>query len=248
MAVKDQSAPHGLRLVIEDYPYAVDGLEIWSAIKIWVEEYISLYYSTDVVVQQDTELQAWWKEVVEKGHPDLKDAKWPKMQTREDLIDTCTIIIWIASALHAAVNFGQYPYGGYILNRPTQSRKWIPEPGTQEYDEMAKNPQEAILRTITPKYQTVIDLTVMEILSTHASDEVYLGQRNSPNWTADQSAKDVFETFTKTLAEIEVKILERNHNEELRNRTGPVKLPYTVLLPTSEPGITFRGIPNSVSI
>ena len=31
--MKDPSAPHGLRLLIEDYPYAVDGLEIWSAIK-----------------------------------------------------------------------------------------------------------------------------------------------------------------------------------------------------------------------
>ena len=37
MAVEDPSAPHGLRLVIEDYPYAVDGLEIWDAIKSWVQ-------------------------------------------------------------------------------------------------------------------------------------------------------------------------------------------------------------------
>ncbi|CAJ1950893.1 unnamed protein product [Sphenostylis stenocarpa] len=248
LAVKDDGSPHGLRLLIKDYPYAVDGLEIWDAIKTWVQNYIFLYYSTDVAVKQDFELQEWWKEVVEKGHPDLRDAKWPKMQTREDLIDTCTIIIWIASALHAAVNFGQYPYGGYILNRPTQSRRWIPEPGTEEYDEMAKNPQEAFLRTITPKYQTTIDLTVMEVLSSHSSDEVYLGQRDSLDWISDEKAKVEFNKFTKSLAKIEEDILDRNIKEELKNRTGPVKLPYTLLLPTSKPGITFRGIPNSISI
>jgi len=33
MAVEDPSSPYGLRLVIDDYPYAVDGLEIWSAIQ-----------------------------------------------------------------------------------------------------------------------------------------------------------------------------------------------------------------------
>ncbi|KAH1087361.1 hypothetical protein GYH30_018769 [Glycine max] len=33
VAVKDPSAPHGVRLLIEDYPYASDGLEIWDAIK-----------------------------------------------------------------------------------------------------------------------------------------------------------------------------------------------------------------------
>ncbi|MQI72142.1 hypothetical protein EI017_25650, partial [Escherichia coli] len=95
----------------------------------------------------------------------------------EELIQSCSIIIWIASALHAAVNFGQYPYGGYIVNRPTLSRRLIPEPGTPEYDEMVKSPQKAYLRTITPKSQTIVDISVIEILSRHASDEIYLGQR-----------------------------------------------------------------------
>jgi len=248
MAVKDDSVPNGLRLLIKDYPYAVDGLEIWNAIKLWVQKYVSLYYSDDGAVEQDTELQTWWKEVKEKGHPDLEAAQWPKLQTSEELVETLTTIIWIASALHAAVNFGQYPYGGYMLNRPTQSRRWIPERGTREYDEIGKNPQEAFLKTITPKYQTVIDLSVLELLSTHYSDEVYLGQRDTLDWTADEDAKDLFKTFTEQLKEIESEISERNHNKELKNRTGPIKLPYTLLLPTSKPGMTFRGIPNSVSI
>ncbi|RDX78495.1 Seed linoleate 9S-lipoxygenase-3, partial [Mucuna pruriens] len=249
MAIEDSSSPHGLRLVIKDYPYAVDGLEIWDAIKTWVKEYVSLYYPTDMVVQQDTELKAWWKEVVEKGHGDLKDEPWwPKVQTCEELIQSCSTIIWIASALHAAVNFGQYPYGGFILNRPTLSRRLIPEQGTPEYEEMARNPQKTYLRTITPKFQALIDLSVIEILSRHASDEVYLGQRDNPNWSSDPRAIEAFKRFGRKLAEIEEKISERNHDPNLRNRTGPVKLPYTVLLPTSQTGLTFRGIPNSISI
>jgi len=247
MAVEDKSSPYGLSLAIKDYPYAVDGLEIWNATKLWVKEYVALYYSDDKAVQGDSELQAWWDEVVKKGHGDLK-SKWPKMQSSQDLIETCTTIIWIASALHAAVNFGQYPYGGYIMNRPTQSRRLIPEPGTQEYEEMTNNPHEAFLKTVTPKYQTVIDLTVMELLSTHAKDEVYLGQRNSLNWTAHEEAKDLFKRFRDELGKIEKEISDRNNNKGLKNRTGPVKMPYTVLLPSSEPGLTFRGIPNSISI
>ncbi|KAI7747811.1 hypothetical protein M8C21_005347, partial [Ambrosia artemisiifolia] len=56
MAVEDSNYPHGLRLTIEDYPYAVDGLEIWSAIKTWVDDYCTFYYKTDTMVQNDTEL------------------------------------------------------------------------------------------------------------------------------------------------------------------------------------------------
>ncbi|BAT98352.1 hypothetical protein LR48_Vigan346s002500 [Vigna angularis] len=249
MAIKDSSSPNGLRLVIKDYPYAVDGLEIWNAIETWVREYVLLYYVTDDAVKKDIELEAWWKEVVEKGHGDLKDkAWWPKLHTREELIRSCSTIIWIASAFHAAVNFGQYPYGGFILNRPTLSRRLIPEKGTPEYEEMAKNPQKAYLRTITPKYQALVDLSVIEILSRHASDEVYLGQRDNPNWTSDSRAIEAFKKFGKRLEEIETKISERNHDPNLKNRTGPAELPYTLLLPTSETGLTFRGIPNSISI
>ncbi|KAI3676054.1 hypothetical protein L1987_85650 [Smallanthus sonchifolius] len=58
MAVEDSNSPHGLRLTIEDYPYAVDGLEIWSAIKTWVQDYCTFYYKNDGMVQNDTELQS----------------------------------------------------------------------------------------------------------------------------------------------------------------------------------------------
>ncbi|XP_027341792.1 seed linoleate 9S-lipoxygenase-3 [Abrus precatorius] len=249
MAVEDPSSPHGIRLVIEDYPYAVDGLEIWDAIKTWVKDYVGLYYTSDDILRQDSELQAWWKELVEVGHGDKKNEHWwPKMQTREDLVGSCTILIWTASALHAAVNFGQYPYGGLILNRPTLSRRFMPEKGSAEYEELIKSPQKAYLKTITPKLQTLIDLSVIEILSRHASDELYLGERDNPNWTSDTKALEAFKKFGNKLAEIEQKLSHRNNDEKLRNRHGPVQMAYTLLFPSSEGGLTFRGIPNSISI
>lgn len=249
VAVKDANSPHGLRLLIEDYPYAVDGIEIWFAIKTWVEDYCSFYYKTDDIIQKDTELQSWWKELVEEGHGDKKDEPWwPKMQTREDLVETCTIIIWTASALHAAVNFGQYPYAGYLPNRPTISRKFMPEKGTPEYKELESSPDTVFLKTITAQLQTVLGIALIEILSRHSTDEVYLGQRDTPEWTADTEPLKAFDKFGKKLAEIEDRITSMNNDEKLKNRVGPVKMPYTLLFPTSEGGLTGRGIPNSVSI
>ncbi|XP_027107693.1 probable linoleate 9S-lipoxygenase 5 [Coffea arabica] len=249
IAVEDSSAPHGLRLLIPDYPFAVDGLEIWFAIKTWVEEYCNLYYKTDESIQKDSELQAWWKELREEGHGDLKDKPWwPKMQTREELIESCTTIIWVASALHASVNFGQYPYAGYLPNRPTVSRRFMPEPGSPEYEELKTNPDKAFLKTITAQLQTLLGVSLIEILSRHASDEVYLGQRDTPEWTIDGNALEAFKKFGSKLAEIEGRIIQSNTDPKYRNRTGPVKLPYTLLFPTGDPGLTGKGIPNSVSI
>ncbi|CAH9073721.1 unnamed protein product [Cuscuta epithymum] len=249
VAVEDSSSRHGVRLLIEDYPYAVDGLEIWSSIKAWVDEYCKLYYKSDDMVQKDTELQAWWKELREEGHSDLKDKPWwPKMQTVQELIDSCTIIIWVASALHAAVNFGQYSYAGYLPNRPTLSRRFMPEPGTDDYKELEADPDKVFLKTITPQLQTLLGVSLIEILSRHVSDEVYLGQRECPEWTKDQEALDAFARFGKKLGVIEDSILKMNMDVKLRNRTGPVKVPYTLLFPTSQAGLTGRGIPNSVSM
>ncbi|GAB4843410.1 hypothetical protein Ancab_013372 [Ancistrocladus abbreviatus] len=254
MAVEDSRYPHGLRLLIEDYPYAVDGLEIWSAIETWVNDYCSFYYPTDDLVQTDSELQSWWMEIRNEGHGDKKDEPWwPAMKTRGDLIRTCTIIIWIASALHAALNFGQYPYAGYLPNRPTLSRRFMPQRGTPEYAELESNPDGAFLKTITAQLQTLLGIGVIEILSRHSTDEIYLGQRDTPEWTSDAEPLAAFERFGLKLVEIENRIMERNNDKRLKNRLGPVKVPYMLLYPntsdfSSVGSLTGRGIPNSVSI
>ncbi|KAJ9128560.1 hypothetical protein P3X46_034877 [Hevea brasiliensis] len=249
MAVDDPNSPHGLRVLLKDYPYAVDGLEIWSAIREWVKDYCSFYYETDDIVIKDHELQSWWKEIREVAHGDKKDEPWwPKMEKREELIESCTIIIWVASALHAAINFGQYPYGGYLPNRPSISRRFMPEKGTPEYEELKTNPDKAFLKTVTAQLQTVIGISLIEILSRHSSDEVYLGQRDAPGWTTDDKPLEAFEEFGKKLEKIEERIIEMNKDGELKNRVGPVMMPYTLLVPSSDVGLTGRGIPNSVSI
>ncbi|CAI0466095.1 unnamed protein product, partial [Linum tenue] len=254
IAVPDETKPQGLKLLIEDYPYAVDGLEIWSAIETWVLEYCDFYYPTDESIQNDEELQSWWLELRNEGHGDKRDEPWwPEMQTRDDLKQTCTIIIWVASALHAAVNFGQYPYAGFLPNRPTISRRFMPEPGTPEYSELEQDPELGYLKTITAQLQTLLGVSLIEILSRHSTDEIYLGQRESDEWTCDDEPLAAFKRFGERLKEIEKRITEMNENPALKNRVGPVKVPYTLLYPNTsdysrEGGLTGKGVPNSISI
>jgi linoleate 9S-lipoxygenase len=92
-------------------------------------------------------------------------------------------------------------------------------------------------------------MTILEILSTHVSDEQYLGQRIEGGlWTTDSEPIEAYNKFGRKLAEIEQKLIQKNNDESLKNRYGPVNMPYTLLYPSSEEGLTFRGIPNSVSI
>ncbi|TMW83708.1 hypothetical protein EJD97_000920, partial [Solanum chilense] len=108
-------------------------------------------------------------------------------------------------ALQTTVNFVQYPYGGYLVNCPTLSRKFMPEAGSAEYEELKTNPGNVYLKTIVPQLQTLLGISVLEILSRCASDEVYLGQRDISEWTEDQEPLLAFERFGKKREEVEGK-------------------------------------------
>lgn len=251
MAVEDPFAPHGLRLTIEDYPFANDGLLLWDNIKEWVTDYVNHYYSDPSVVESDHELQAWWTEIRTVGHADKKDEPWwPNLKTPKDLIQILSTIIWVTSGHHAAVNFGQYAYGGYFPNRPTIARTIMPneDPSPEEWKEFIKKPEKALLKCYPSQLQATRVMAVLDILSTHSPDEEYIGEMMEPSWAEDPVIKAAFERFTQRMKKLEKIIDERNENTKFKNRNGAGIVPYELLKPFSKPGVTGKGVPCSISI
>lgn len=250
MAEPDPTKPHGLKLLLEDYPYASDGLLIWSAIENWVRSYVNHYYPNSGLICNDKELQAWYAESINVGHADLRHEKWwPTLNNADNLVYVLTTIIWLASAQHAALNFGQYPYGGYVPNRPPLMRRLIPEENDPEYASFLADPQRYFMLALPSLLQSTKFMAVVDTLSTHSPDEEYLGERQQPSiWTGDTEIVDAFYEFSAEIRRIEKEIEKRNSDPSLRNRCGAGVLPYELLAPSSEPGVTCRGVPNSVSI
>ncbi|KAG5514887.1 hypothetical protein RHGRI_036064 [Rhododendron griersonianum] len=254
MAQPDPNNPGGVQLIFEDYPYGADGLDIWVAIKAWVTNFCSIFYTDDNSLRSDDEIQAWWSEIRNVGHGDKhNETWWYPMKTLNDLIEALTTLIWTASALHASVNFGQYGYAGYPPNRPTLCRKFIPKEGTLEFAEFLRDPDKYYLSMLPERFELALSVAVVEVLSRHTSDEVYLGQRLSEEWTDNEQIQQIFQQFQKNLQEVEKRILERNRNPNLKNRCGPAKIAYKLLYPDTsnvgfKGGITGKGIPNSISM
>uniref|UniRef100_A0A9I9D8L2 Lipoxygenase n=1 Tax=Cucumis melo TaxID=3656 RepID=A0A9I9D8L2_CUCME len=253
LAVEDPHAAHGLKLSIEDYPFANDGLILWDAIKEWATEYVNHYYPNPSVVNSDDELQAWWTEIRTVGHADKKDEPWwPILNTPKDLIDIVTTIIWVTSGHHAAVNFGQYSFAAsYYPARPSLTRLNIPteQPNSQLWNCFLENPENVFLETFPSHFQATLLLSILKILSSHSPDEEYLGGDMEAAWEDEDVIKEAFYKFRAKLQNLEVIIDERNANPNLKNRHGAAGIgPYQLLKPFSEPGVTARGVPNSVSI
>lgn len=254
MAVRDPRNPTGVRLIFPDYPYAEDGLEIWTAIKTWVESFCSIFYGEDDSVRSDEELQAWWSEIRNVGHGDKSnESGWYEMTTLSDLVEALTTLIWTATGLHAAVSTGQYAYASYPLSRPTLCHNFIPSEGTVEYAELLSDPDKYYLEMLPGKFETAVAISLTKVLSNHTKDELYLGRKSSSNWTDNAMVKHYFSEFSKELKNIEKRIAERNKDPMRKNRSGPAKIPYKLLFPDTsnfspKGGITGKGIPNSISI
>ncbi|KAL6643293.1 hypothetical protein ACP70R_021474 [Stipagrostis hirtigluma subsp. patula] len=242
VAKGDPKSPETLELLIKDYPYAVDGLDIWTAIKKWVADYCAIYYADDNAVISDSELQGWWREVKHQGHGDLRDAAWwPAMDCVADLVEACTTIVWLGSAFHAAVGLGQFLYQGFVPNGPTITSRPMPEPAGAEVTESE------FLGSITPRTEALAYMAVA-VKSVMLKAEVYLGQRpDTERWTSERRAAEALARFRARLEAIADDIGRRNADPALRNRTGMVEVPYTQLTPTTEPRPAVRGIPNSIT-
>jgi len=111
--------------LLPNYPYRDDGLLIWNAIKQWVADYLTIYYqNSDDNVEKDTELQAWITELLSPtGGRMTNIGEGGKIKTIAYLEECITLIIFTASAQHAAVNFPQstimsyapaMPFAGYM--------------------------------------------------------------------------------------------------------------------------------------
>ncbi|TQE12317.1 hypothetical protein C1H46_001970 [Malus baccata] len=213
-----------------------------------------LFYTDDVSVRSGEEIRAWWSEIRNVGHGDKSsETWWYQMASREDLIKALTTLIWIASALHASVNFRQYAYAGYPLNRPTLCRRFIPEEGTLEYAEFLRDPHKCYLNKLPERDEMILGIALAEVLSQHTSEEVYLGQRPSTLWIQNEEVSDKFEKFKRKLRMLEKRIEWKNTDPRHTNRLGHTKIPYMLLYPDtpnveSRGGITGKGIPNSISI
>ncbi|KAM3877470.1 polyunsaturated fatty acid lipoxygenase ALOX15B-like [Diretmus argenteus] len=91
----------------------IEALDRVDSASRYVEGVVSFYYRDDDVVVRDSELQSWINEIVVFGCLGDEKKGFPKsFSSVKDLVYFVTMVIFNASAQHAAVNNGQIPLGG----------------------------------------------------------------------------------------------------------------------------------------
>ncbi|XP_013880454.1 polyunsaturated fatty acid 5-lipoxygenase isoform X2 [Austrofundulus limnaeus] len=206
------------------YFYRDDGYRVWETTKNFVSDVVNIYYTSDERVEGDEEIQAFVKDVCSFGMQDFDHCEFPKsVKSRDELIEYLSVVIFTASAQHAAVNFGQYDWCSWIPNAPSTMRK--PPPQEKGVADVTM-----IIESLPDRGRSSWHLGAVWALSQYQENELYLGMYPD-EYFIEKPVKAAMEKFTKQLAEISSSIKRRNEGK---------KLPYYNMSPDK--------IPNSVAV
>lgn len=92
---------------LTDYPYRDDALRVWDAISDWAASYVEYYYEDEEAFASDNEL-AEWASALAAPLAEGGIGGFPAIGDRAALSEALAMIMFTASAQHAAVNFTQW--------------------------------------------------------------------------------------------------------------------------------------------
>lgn len=211
--------------VLPYYPYRDDALALWDALETYVGEVLGHFYKSDAALVNDADMQAWWKDLTERGLP---VSKLPCMELTRvaDLTDILTTVLFTVSVQHAAVNYLQYEHYAFVPNAPLCMRQPPPrKKGVIGPDDLAA--------MIPAKSQTLWQAAIGRALSSFGEDEEFL--LNEGGWREDYFQEP-------ELAAIRDRFHDRLRAQlaAVKARNARSKVPYTVLQPDRIPcGITI---------
>jgi arachidonate 15-lipoxygenase len=202
---------------LPDYPYRDDALKVWRSIERWVSGYTDHYYRDDRAVAEDEELQGWVRELADPSQGAVKDlGRDGGIVDRAALKEVLTMVIFTASAQHAAANFAQKTDMAFAPAHPLAL--YAPLRG-----EEATLDEQDFVDTLPPLDVALrTEQTLIFLGSLHHGQ---LGHYPALHFR-DRHVSALLRRFRSELAEIEAQIIERNRE---------LVLPYVHLQPTRIP-------------
>ncbi|XP_041959559.1 polyunsaturated fatty acid lipoxygenase ALOX15B-like [Alosa sapidissima] len=209
---------------VPNYYYRDDGIQLWNIIYRYVTGVLQHYYTSDEHVQKDTELQSWIREIFTNGFLGRSNTGIPEsFQRMEDLLKFVTMVIFTVSAQHAALNNGQFDFGGWMPNYPTALRKPPPK-------EKGQTTMDTILETLPNVSTTVNSMAILKVLSINSTDHYPLGCFPEELFDEEVPCRCIkdFQEWLKLLS------------GRIEDRNKTLKHPYTYLNP--------KNVDNSVTL
>ncbi|KAM4595824.1 hydroperoxide isomerase ALOXE3-like [Fundulus diaphanus] len=223
LCIHDDIKERGMEKIPNFY-YRDDGCRLWDILHSFVEGILKHYYKNDSDVEQDTELQEWIREINHRGFMGQEKSGIPqRFNNVSELVKFVTMVIFTGSVQHAAVNSGQYDFGGWMPNMPSTMQ--CPPP-----TEKGKVTEDTIMAALPGRSTTCKAIATLFLLTRKYSDFVKLGDYPEEHFTEEKPC-ELIKKFQQDLTKLSKKIEKRNNK---------LDLPYEYLDP--------KNVENSVTI
>lgn len=210
---------------LKNYRWRDDGQLLWDAISDYVNDFLDLFYKDSASVQEDPELRAWYREVVEIGH---EGCPFKPLLCQSNLKTTISTLIFNASCQHSSLTAGGFAYNSYAIARP-----FIMHGDPEKLIDSEKSSTGApvgvgggggeiesakFFRYMPCKVDTArqLALATLEVNTPFRHD--FLRQESwREMWLLDEDSRYVFARFQHRLKEIEKYIDKQNHERTLNH-------------------------------
>ncbi|KAM4824598.1 polyunsaturated fatty acid (12S)/(13S)-lipoxygenase, epidermal-type-like isoform X1 [Urocitellus parryii] len=202
----DDLADRGL-LDVTSSLYGQDALRLWEIISRYVHGMVGLFYKSDKAVKQDSELQAWCREITETGLQGAQDRGFPlSLESLDQLCHIVTMCIFTCTGQHASAHLGQLDWYSWIPNGPCTMRK--PPPISKTVTE------KDIVDSLPDLHQARMQKTFIKFLGRRQPVMVALGQHKE-KYFSGPGPQAVLQQFQEELAVMDREIKARNAGLDL---------------------------------
>ncbi|XP_055056817.1 arachidonate 12-lipoxygenase, 12S-type isoform X1 [Misgurnus anguillicaudatus] len=194
---------------VKDYFYRDHSMMLWDVIHKFVSGIVSLYYKSDSEVDQDSELQAWIKDVATEGFVDVPHfGLASELKTKEELITLISVVIFTSTAQHAATNNGQFDWCAWVPNTPCTMRH--PPPTDKDAVTM-----DLIMATLPDISQSCLQMAITWHLGRAQPDAIPMGHYVE-QYLIEPAALRVIDEFRKNLKDLEEQMISQSEGLELQ--------------------------------
>uniref|UniRef100_A0A8C7JZ16 Hydroperoxide isomerase ALOXE3-like n=1 Tax=Oncorhynchus kisutch TaxID=8019 RepID=A0A8C7JZ16_ONCKI len=202
---------------IPNFFYREDGLRLWDIVHRFVQKMIGHYYTCDSDVQKDSELQNWIKEIFFHGFLAETSTGIPQsFSLMTELIKFLTMVIFTVTVQHAALNNGQFDFGGWMPNFAIALQQ--PPPTTK-----GQCTESTMLKTFPDINTTVHGMAAVYLLSSQSTDFVAFGNGYQDHFSEKTPLELIHETQN----------VLKKYNFEIQGRNVSLPLSYTYLNPNN---------------
>uniref|UniRef100_A0A8C5PUP6 Uncharacterized protein n=1 Tax=Leptobrachium leishanense TaxID=445787 RepID=A0A8C5PUP6_9ANUR len=207
LCLPDDLKDRGMESIPKHY-YREDGMKIWSAMEKFASDIVNYYYKDDDMVSKDPELQAWIKEIFQRGFLERESSGIPSsLRSRVEVIKFATMVMFSCSAQHAAVNSGQFDFYSWMPNAPSSLRQPPPtKKGVTTF--------QSILDALPEMNTTALAMVTVWLLRKEPEDKKPLGDYENLCFTEETPLK-FSQEFQNQMAEISKDIQQRNESMNL---------------------------------